>query len=219
MMPIASSGLLISHAVQYLPSIFLDALADPAIAPQFSLPWIEGKHVFATDGALVVCYPVGQLADATVRHLPRWSRDHPVGMLERMQQFGPFHRQPSGLPPRDVEPDVERPDCEECGGFRDRRPRLLAFKSDHACPACGGSGVKPLTGRGVWFLDESEHHPKIGLDAWYVTLLRRYGALLFAPLDPSWSRIGPFRFTIGLHCWGLVQPKVESRSQTCRRSG
>jgi hypothetical protein len=202
--------------IRRVPPILLAACSLPRLDPVYALPWVEGHYALATDGAIVVAAHKSSMPADAFHALPGWSAEKPRGLREWMEQFGPFGKRPLELPGFDEMPDRERPACDECkatglvtaGGEASRRliPRGTTLA---LCRACCGAGCQPLTGIPVWFNECRVLGFRVGLDAWYVTMLRRHVAVVYPPLGVQRDRVDPFHFRVGDQILGLVQPVAE----------
>ncbi|MHC5543952.1 hypothetical protein ACYOEI_37470, partial [Singulisphaera rosea] len=77
-----------------LPHIFIDACDDSLPDRDHSTPWVEGRHVFATDGAIVVWMEGRHLRPETLQVLPRWSARRPKDLFDFVREFDRFEDLP-----------------------------------------------------------------------------------------------------------------------------
>lgn len=204
-----------------LPAIFRQACTACPIPGGFDLssPWREGPIVYATDGALVAWVSTKHLPPSAYEHLPQSGPTRPADMGRRMAGAGPFEDAATPWPTRIKVPDCRPPECLACHGSGQVRPLVIlgGFTDLRPCGDCGGSGRLPRTGVCVELLPAEGPFPMLGLDRWYVTLLRGHDARLYAPRrDPAVpNRVGPWRFAIG-PVTGFVQPMVPSMARVLR---
>jgi hypothetical protein len=175
-----------------LPSIFRDCVSPDYRGMNGKMrldsPWIDGPHVYASDGRIMVRRPL-EGSGAVPAQIPEGRRPETApGLFERAVPYDPV-----GVAVPDGPTGMV--DCPECGGaglldwdFDDWGNRIESPGAWHWCHQCDGDKVlknlEPVpVGRGI------------RLAAYYADILRRHWATLLLPIDGR-DKVIPVHFRV-----------------------